>query len=308
MTPAPPTRSLGKVGGIDRVFVVGAGIMGRGIAAQAALAGYPVDLADVRRELADAGAEGARALLRDGAARGRWTEAAAADAAARLRAVDGLGAAEEADLVIEAAPEQLDVKRRLFAELERRARTTAILATNTSSLPIREIGRELRSSDRLLGLHFFNPVLRMPLVELIRGASTRPDVAAAARRFAEGLGKTVVESNDTPGFVTTRALGVLLNEAVEMLESGVATRDDIDAAYRLGFHHPMGPFELADLVGLDTALAILDVLYDGFHDPKYRARPLLRSMVAAGKLGRKSGEGFYRYPASPPGSGEGKAA
>jgi 3-hydroxybutyryl-CoA dehydrogenase len=198
--------------------------------------------------------------------------------------------------VIEAAPENLALKRAVFQEIEGAARPTALLASNTSSLPITEIAQELKDPSRLVGIHFFNPVLQMPLVELIPGHTTRPEVVEAARAFSESLGKTVVTSRDTPGFVTTRALAVQLNEAAWMLYEGVATKEDIDAAYRLGFHHPMGPFQLADLVGIDTALAILDVLWDGFRDPRYRACPLWRTMVAARKLGRKSGEGFYAYP------------
>ena len=175
----------------------------------------------------------------------------------------------------------------------------AILASNTSSLPIGAIGAGLREPERLVGLHFFNPVLQMPLVELIAGPRTRPEVVAGAARFASALGKTVVRSADTPGFVTSRALAVLVNEAARMLQDGVAGRDDIDAAYRLGFHHPMGPFELVDLVGIDTTVAILDVLFEGLRDERYRACALLRAKVAEGKVGRKSGEGFYVYPAKP---------
>jgi 3-hydroxybutyryl-CoA dehydrogenase len=209
----------------------------------------------------------------------------------------GLRRADSAQIVIEAAPENLAMKRDLFRQIEEFAQPSALLASNTSSLPITSIAQELKDPGRLVGLHFFNPVLRMSLVELIPGHTTRPEVVEEARRFAVSLGKTVVTSRDTPGFVTTRALAVLLNEAAWMLYEGVATRDDIDTAYKLGFHHPMGPFELADLVGIDTALAILDVMWDGFRDPRYRACPLLRTMVAAKKFGRKSGEGFYKYPA-----------
>ncbi|EQD37703.1 3-hydroxybutyryl-CoA dehydrogenase, partial [mine drainage metagenome] len=176
----------------------------------------------------------------------------------------------EADLVIEAAPEKLGLKQDLFASVEDLAKASAILASNTSSLPIGQIGERLTDPGRLIGLHFFNPVLQMPLVELIPSPRTRPEVTARAEGFARGLGKTVVHSADRPGFVTTRALAALLNEAIGMLEEGVATRDDIDTAYKLGFHHPLGPFELADLVGLDTALAILEVLREGLQDSPVR--------------------------------------
>jgi len=280
-----------------QVFVVGAGLMGAGVAAQCALAGCPVLLEDISEELADRGIARARRAL-DHAEERREIDGPRRDAAiARLRRTVGLAEARSADVVIEAAPENLGLKRKLFADLERVAPPTAILASNTSSLPISEIGGDLRDPGRLLGLHFFNPVLQMPLVELIAGARTRPEVVERASRFAQGLGKTVVRSADTPGFVTSRALAVLVNEAARMLEEHVSEPADIDAAYRLGFHHPMGPFALVDLVGIDTTVAILDILYEGLHDDRYRAAPILRQMVAEGKLGRKTGEGFYRYPA-----------
>ena len=278
-----------------RVFVVGSGIMGSGIAAQCALAGYPVTLEDVNEELARRGlANTTRAL--DHAVERKKIGPGDRDAAiARIDVAIGLRRADSAQIVLEAAPEDLDLKRRLFAELETAASPTALLASNTSSLPITSLGQELRDPGRLVGIHFFNPVLQMPLVEIIPGHTTRPETVEAATAFAKSLGKTVVSSRDTPGFVTTRALAVLLNEAAWMLYEGVATKEDIDTAYKLGFHHPMGPFELVDLVGIDTAVAILDVLWDGFRDSRYRACPLLRTMVAAKKLGRKTGEGFYVY-------------
>ena len=287
---------------VPRVFVVGAGIMGSGIAAQCALAGHRVTIEDVSEELARRGVENARRALDHAVGRGKLAAPDRDAAMGRIEVAIGLRRASAAELVIEAAPEDLAIKRRLFAELEEAAAPEAILASNTSSLPITSIGQELKDPGRLVGIHFFNPVLQMPLVELIPGHRTRPEVVERAERFARGLGKTVVRSADTPGFVTTRALAVLVNEAAWMLYEGVATRDDIDAAYKLGFHHPMGPFELVDLVGIDTAVSILDVLWDGFRDPRYRACPLLRTMVAAKKLGRKTGEGFYPYPPKGPGA------
>ena len=282
-----------------RVFVVGAGIMGSGIAAQSALAGYPVTLEDVSEELAQRGLAHVRRALDHAVERKRIGPGDRDAALARIDTAIGLRRADAAQIVVEAAPEDLALKRRLFAELEAAAAPGAFLASNTSSLPITAIGQELKDPGRLVGLHFFNPVLQMPLVELIPGHRTRPEVVAAARSFAGSLGKTVVASADTPGFVTTRAMAVLVNEAAWMLYEGVASKEDIDAAYKLGFHHPMGPFELVDLVGIDTAVAILDVLWDGFRDSRYRAAPILRTMVAAKKLGRKTGEGFYSYPAPP---------
>jgi 3-hydroxybutyryl-CoA dehydrogenase len=287
----------------SRVLVVGAGLMGSGIAAQCGLAGVPVTLEDLSEELVARGVDRARRAL-DHAVERREIPRERRDAAlAAITPAVGLESAAAADLVVEAAPEELALKQRLFAELERRTPPGTVLASNTSSLPIASIGQDLREPARLVGVHFFNPVLQMPLVEVIAGSRTSPEVARRAERFAAGLGKTVVRSADSPGFVTSRALAVLVNEAARMLETGVASRDDLDAAYRLGFHHPMGPLELVDLVGIDTTVAILDVLYDGLKDERYRASPLLRRKVAEGKLGRKSGEGFYPYPsrgAGPP--------
>ncbi len=293
--PAPvesdPRASVRK-----RVFVVGAGIMGSGVAAQCALAGYPVTLEDVSEEMARRGLANAERALGRAVERGKLSAPDRDAALARVDIAIGFRRADAAQIVVEAAPENLALKRSIFRELEAAASPTALLASNTSSLPITSIAQELTDPGRVVGIHFFNPVLQMPLVELIPGHRTRPEVVASARAFAESLGKTVVTSADTPGFVTTRALAVLVNEAAWMLYEGVATRDDIDTAYKLGFHHPMGPFELVDLVGIDTAVAILDVLWDGFRDSRYRVCPLLRTMVAAKKLGRKTGEGFYAYP------------
>ncbi len=283
-----------------RVLVVGGGIMGSGIAAQAALAGHPVTIVDLSEELARRGVAGAARALEHAARRGAVPPDAPAGAVARIDAGIGLRRAEGAQIVVEAAPERLDLKQQIFREVEPIAPSTALLASNTSSLPITSIAEALSDPTRLVGIHFFNPVLQMPLVEIIPGFTTRPEVTERAADFARQLGKTVVGSKDSPGFVTTRALAVLVNEAAWMLYEGVATREDIDTAYKLGFHHPMGPFELVDLVGLDTAVSILDVLWDGFRDSKYRVCPLLRQMVSAGRLGRKSGQGFYAYPGARP--------
>jgi len=284
---------------VKRVFVVGAGLMGSGIAAQSALAGFAVTLEDVSEELAAAGLQRVRRALDGAVRRGKITPTDREAALARIDSAIGLRRSEAAQIVVEAAPENLAIKQELFTELERLVPVSTLLASNTSSLPITSIASVLNEPERLVGVHFFNPVLQIDLVEIIPGLGTRPDVVQAAKEFAARLGKTVVTSRDTPGFVTTRALATLVNEAVWMLYEGISTKEEIDTAYRLGFHHPMGPFELLDLVGLDTALAILDTLWDGFHDPKYRACPLLRTMVAAKKLGRKTGEGFYQYPSDP---------
>ncbi len=289
---AEDPRSLSRT----RVFVVGSGLMGSGIAAQCAVAGYFVTLEDLSEELLRKGELHLRRALEGEVRRGRLTPTDVSAALGRIATAIGLRRADAAGIVIEAVPEQLELKRALFRELEAVASPQALLVSNTSSLPITALGHGLADPGRLVGIHFFNPVLSMELVEIIPGHRTRPESLERAREFARSLGKTVVASRDSPGFVTSRAVAVLLNEAVWMLYEGVATREDIDTAYTKGFHHPMGPLALLDLIGLDTALAILDVLWDRFHDPKYRACPLLRTMVEAGALGRKSGEGFYAYP------------
>ena len=298
---APGTGSDPRASVRRRIFVAGAGLMGSGIAAQCALAGYAVTLEDVTEALAAKGLENAKRALEHAARKGRIGEG---DRDAAIAAIDpaiGLRRAEGASFVVEAAPERLDLKRAVFSELDRIVGPETILASNTSSLPITSIASAVADPGRVVGIHFFNPVLQMALVEVIPGLKTRPETVEAATVFAKSLGKTVVGSRDTPGFVTTRALAVLGNEAAWMLYEGISSKEEIDVAYKLGFGHPMGPFELLDLVGLDTTVAILDVLWDGYRDPKYRTCPILRSMVAAGDLGRKSGRGFYEYP-RPPGA------
>ena len=299
---APGTGSDPRSSVVRRVFVAGAGIMGSGIAAQCALSGYAVTLEDVTEEFAHKGLDNPRRALESAAKRGKVSLASVPEALGRIDVAIGLRRAAGADIVVEAAPEKLELKRQLFRELSESAGPNAVLASNTSSLPITSIASAAADPGRVVGVHFFNPVLQMELVEVIPGLRTRPEVTVKAEEFGRSLGKKVVTSKDTPGFVTTRALAVLGNEAAWMLYEGTASRDDIDTAYKLGFHHPMGPFELLDLVGLDTTVAILDVLWDGFRDSKYRTCPLLRSMVEAGQLGRKSGRGFYEYP--PRGTGE----
>ena len=296
MDPTPGDGSDPRASVRKRVLVVGAGIMGSGVAAQAALAGYPVTLVDVNEEFARRGRENAIRAL-DHAVRKGTVGAGDREAALNLLDVGiGLRRAESAQVIVEAAPENLELKRKVFVEVEAYAGPDTLLASNTSSLPITAIAEPMKDPSRLVGIHFFNPVLQMPLVEVIPGHTTPPEVVDRARAFAVTLGKTVVTSRDTPGFVTSRGMAVLVNEATWMLYEGVATKEDIDTSYKLGFHHPMGPFELVDLVGIDTTLAILDILWDGFRDARYRACPLLRTMVSARKLGRKTGEGFYRYP------------
>ena len=278
------------------VAILGAGTMGHGIAAVAALAGCGVTLAD-----AD-GARVADALSRirqsydKAVERGKATAAARDAALARIAPTsDTLTAAGGADIVIEAIPEQLEAKQRLFAELEHQVREDALLASNTSSLSITAIASVLHHRDRMLGLHFFNPVPVMRLLEIVRGADTGDAAVARARAFAALLGKEPIVVCDTPGFATSR-LGVVLGlEAIRMLEQGVASAEDIDRAMELGYNHPMGPLRLTDLVGLDVRLAIAEHLHESLGGDAYRPPALLREKVARGELGRKSGQGFYRW-------------
>jgi 3-hydroxybutyryl-CoA dehydrogenase len=213
----------------------------------------------------------------------------------RIASDTSLRAAGEAELVVEAATENRDLKFRIFEELDAVAREGAILASNTSSISITEIAALTRRPDRVIGMHFMNPVPVMQLVEIIRGLATSDETARETVRISEELGKTVAEANDYPGFVSNRILMPMINEAVYCLMEGVAEREAIDTVMKLGMNHPMGPLALADLIGLDTCLAIMEVLHRGLGDDKYRPCPLLRKYVAAGKLGRKSGEGFYAY-------------
>jgi 3-hydroxybutyryl-CoA dehydrogenase len=277
------------------VAVIGAGTMGNGIAHVFAQNGYPVTLVDVREDAL----EKARATIAGNLDRqirkGTLSAEAKEETLSRIASNTSLRAAGEAELVVEAATENRDLKFRIFEELDAVAREGAILASNTSSISITEIAALTRRPDRVIGMHFMNPVPVMQLVEIIRGLATSDETARETVRISEELGKTVAEANDYPGFVSNRILMPMINEAVYCLMEGVAEREAIDTVMKLGMNHPMGPLALADLIGLDTCLAIMEVLHRGLGDDKYRPCPLLRKYVAAGKLGRKSGEGFYVY-------------
>ena len=280
---------------IGKVAVVGAGTMGNGIVHVFAQTGYDVTMVDVREEalakaLATIGGNFDR-QIRKGAA----TEDEKSAALGRIRTSTGLDAVAEADLVVEAATENRDLKFRIFEEIDRHAPAHAILASNTSSISITEIAGRTSRADRVVGMHFMNPVPVMKLVEIIRGLATSDETARVVVETSERLGKTVAEAQDYPGFVSNRILMPMINEAVFCLMEGVAEREAIDTVMKLGMNHPMGPLALADLIGLDTCLAIMEVLHSGLGDDKYRPCPLLRKYVAAGKLGRKSGSGFYEY-------------
>jgi len=280
---------------VERVGIVGSGIMGSGVAEVAAKAGYSV----VLRSRTQAGADGMIAGLEKSLARqverGRIEDTERTAVLDRVRAVTDLAELAGCDLVLESIVEDLPTKKHLFNELDRICTDATILATNTSTLPVIELAMETARPDRVCGIHFFNPAPAMPLVEIVRALTTSQDTLATAREFAVTCGKTVVDVRDQAGFVVNALLFPYLNNAVKMLDAGVATRDDIDAAMKGGCNFPMGPLELLDLVGLDTSLAILEALYEEFKDPNYAPAPLLRRMVSAQRLGRKTGEGFYDY-------------
>ncbi len=276
----------------DRVCVVGAGQMGSGIAQVAAVAGYDVTLVDVSEAQLDRARTGIERSLAKLVEKGKVESGAAEAALGRIAA-----AAEPvaADLAIEAATEDVVLKERIFRGLDEAAGPGAVLASNTSSIPITRLAAVTSRPQRVVGMHFMNPVPLMPLVELIRGIETTDETAAYVRAAAERMGKTVAEAHDYPGFISNRILVPMINEAVYCLMEGVGDRESIDTVMKLGMNHPMGPLTLADLIGLDTCLAIMEVLHDGLGDDKYRPCPLLRSYVEAGRLGRKSGRGFYEY-------------
>lgn len=281
---------------IERVAVLGAGTMGHGIAHVAAAAGFTVTLYDIEGALVERGLERIRATLAEGIARGKVTESERDAVLGRLQGIaDFDAAARDADLVIEAVPEDMELKRRTFASLDAIAKPSAILATNTSSISITAIGAATKDPARVVGMHFFNPPHLMKLVEIVRGERTSDATVEAARAAALRMQKEPIVVKDSPGFASSRLGIALALEAIRMLETGVASAEDIDKAMELGYRHPMGPLKLTDLVGLDVRLAIADHLQRELGGEQWRAPQLLRRMVRAGKLGKKSGEGFYRY-------------
>jgi 3-hydroxybutyryl-CoA dehydrogenase len=280
---------------IKRVGIVGSGIMGSGIAETAAVHGFEVVLRSRSQSTADAMVAGMEKSLAKQVEREKISESDRDAALGRVTAVSDLGELAGCDLVIESVVEDLAVKKHLFNELDRICGEHAVLATNTSTLPVVDLAMETGRPQQVCGIHFFNPAPVMALVEVVRPITASDETIAAATGFAEACGKSPVEVKDQAGFIVNALLFPYLNNAVRLLEQGVATREDIDTAMKGGCGFPMGPFALLDLVGLDTSLAILDALYGEFRDPNYAAVPLLRRMVAAELLGRKSGKGFYDY-------------
>ena len=280
---------------IRKIGVIGAGTMGNGIAHVLAKSGYDVVLCEVAQQYLDRGLATIRKNLEREVAKNKITAEDSAAAIARIRGVLDRTALSECDFVIEAATEKFEIKSEIFRDIDRICPPEIILASNTSSISITKIAALTRRPDKVIGMHFFNPVPVMRLVEVIRGLATSDETYQLTKRLAEKLEKTPVEVNDAPGFVSNRVLMPLLNEAMYSVMEGVATPEAVDEVFKLGMAHPMGPLTLADFIGLDVCLDIMRVLHEGLGDPKYRPCPLLTKMVDAGWLGKKSGRGFYRY-------------
>jgi 3-hydroxybutyryl-CoA dehydrogenase len=280
---------------IRTIGVVGAGTMGNGIAQAFAQAGYPVRLIDVAEPLLDRARQTIQKSLEKFVDKGKLAAADRDAALGRIAPATSLDRLVDADYIVEAIVENVAAKQALFTSLDAIARPDVILASNTSSISITVLAAATKRPDRVLGMHFMNPVPMMTLVELIRGHATSNDTMRVAAGLCASLGKTAVESADYPGFIANRILMPMVNEAIFAVMDGVGSPEAIDTVMKLGMNHPMGPLALADLIGLDVCLAILEVLHQGFGDPKYRPCPLLRRMVAAGQLGRKTGRGFYTY-------------
>lgn len=280
---------------IKTIAVIGAGQMGTGIAQVHAEAGYSVYLYDINEKQVEAGLASIRKRLERNVEKGRITADSLQQTMENLRASHVLSDVSGAELIIEAASEKMEVKKAIFTQLSEEAKEGAILATNTSSLPITEIASVTTRAEQVIGMHFMNPVPVMKLVEVIRGLATSDETTKAVMEVVENLQKTAVEVQDSPGFAANRILMPMINEAVFTLHEGTADADGIDNVMKLGMNHPMGPLELADFIGLDTCLYIMEILHEGLGEDKYRPCPLLRKYVKAGWLGKKTGRGFYEY-------------
>lgn len=280
---------------IQTIGIIGCGLMGSGIVEVCARSGFNVLVGEMDAELLKAGLARVRKSIERGVSRGKISPEEAEATLSRIQGVNSLQEFAAADLAIEAITEQLEPKRDVFRELDAVLHPDVIIATNTSSISIAAIAAVTRRPDRVLGMHFFNPVPVMQLLELVRSILTSDQTLATAQEVGARLGKTTVVAKDSPGFIVNRLLIPYIVDAIKLYEAGLATKEDIDAGVKLGLAHPMGPLTLADLVGLDTTLAVADVLYEEYGEPRFKAPPLLRQMVTAGLLGRKSGRGFYDY-------------
>jgi len=280
---------------IETIGIIGAGTMGNGIAQVCAAAGLKVTMADISDAAIARGMSVITGSLERLVNKQKMSDADRQAALARITPVTDNGKLSSCDLVIEAATEREDLKIKILKDICATLQPRALLATNTSSISITRLAAATDRPDRFIGMHFFNPVPLMALLELIRGLQTSDDTHAKAQDFAKRIGKVSITAKNSPGFAVNRILCPMINEAIFALQEGLATAEDIDAGMKLGCNHPIGPLALADMIGLDTMLSVLEVFYEGFNDPKYRAAPLLKEMVDAGRLGRKTGKGFYDY-------------
>jgi 3-hydroxybutyryl-CoA dehydrogenase len=280
---------------IQTIGVIGAGTMGNGIAQVSAVAGYRVLMLDINDEVLERGLSALQRNLERQVSKQTLSSAQAEDAIARVQTSTDYSLLNGADIVVEAATENLDLKLRILKQISHYVRPTCVIATNTSSLSITQLGASVDRPERFIGLHFFNPVPMMGLIEIIRGLQTSDATHAQMIALSDRLGKTAINAGNRPGFVVNRILVPMINEAILVLQEGLSTAEDIDLGMQLGCNQPIGPLTLADLIGLDTLLAVVESLHDGFNDSKYRPAPLLKEMVAGGLLGRKTGKGFYQY-------------